>query len=38
MDYAGIFSKPLNKEISKKLDNLIEQFTEEAKVKYLSKK
>ena len=30
--------KPLNKEISKKLDNLIEQFTEEAEAKYLSKK
>jgi hypothetical protein len=30
--------EPLNKEISKKLDTLIEQFTEEAEAKYLNKK
>lgn len=30
--------EPLNKEISKKLDTLIEQFTEEAEARYLNKK
>lgn len=30
--------EPLNKEISKKLDTLIEQFTKEAEAKYLNKK
>ena len=30
--------EPLNKEVSKKLDTLIEQFTEEAEAKYLNKK